>query len=128
MKTAAVKSSSNSPRGRGNAGGRGGGLEPAQIAAVARLFGVLSEESRLLILQSLRSGPASVGELVDRLGLKQANVSKQLGILLTAGVVARRQEGNRAIFSIAMPLVNDLCHLVCRGVREQAMARAEELG
>src|SRR5215471_12520222 len=91
-------------------------LGEAQLAAVADLFGVLSEPSRLRILQILQSGPASVGELVEQSGFKQANVSKQLGILLTAGIIARRQEGNRAIYSIALPLVFELCDLVCRGI------------
>ena len=103
-------------------------LAPAQLAAVAELFAVLSEESRLAILQRLKAGPASVGELVEDLAMKQANVSKQLGILAAAGVIARQQQGNRAIYSIALPLVFDLCDLVCRGVAEQAAQRAAALG
>ena len=102
-------------------------LEEAQLQAVAELFGVLSEPSRLRILQILQAGPASVGELVDESGFKQANVSKQLGILLTAGVIARKQEGNRAIYSIALPLVFDMCDLVCRGIARQAADRAAAL-
>jgi len=102
-------------------------LGTAQLQAVAELFGVLSEESRLQILQVLQSGPASVSDLVERTKLKQANASKQLGILLTAGVIARRQEGNRAIYSIAMPIVNKLCTLVCHGVARQAASRATAL-
>jgi len=102
-------------------------LEPAQLDAVADLFAVLSEPSRLRILQFLQQGPSSVSTMVDELGLKQANVSKQLGILLQAGVIARVQEGNRAIYSIALPLVFDLCHLVCESVALQASARAEAL-
>lgn len=102
-------------------------LEPAQLHAVADLFAVLSEASRLQILQLLHSGPASVGELVERSGLKQANVSKQLGILLSAGIIARRQDGNRAIYSIELPMVFDLCKLVCRGVARQAAERAAAL-
>ena len=98
-----------------------------QLTAVAQLFAVLSEVSRLRILQILQSGPASVGELIEQTGMKQANVSKQLGILLTAGVIARRPEGNRAIYSIAMPLVTDLCHLVCEGIARQAAQRAAAL-
>ncbi|HTW95651.1 MAG TPA: metalloregulator ArsR/SmtB family transcription factor [Tepidisphaeraceae bacterium] len=127
MKNAIVKRSSSAAL-RSRKGAVHPALEPAQLAAVAELFAVLSEESRLRILQSLQNGPASVGELVDELQLKQANVSKQLGILLAAGVIARRQEGNRAIFSIAMPLVHDLCGLVCRGLRQQAVERAAALG
>lgn len=88
---------------------------------------MLSEPSRLRILQILQAGPASVGELVNKSGFKQANVSKQLGMLLTAGVIARRQEGNRAIYSIALPLVFDMCDLVCRGMARQAADRAAAL-
>ena len=102
-------------------------LDLAQLQAVADLFGVLSETSRLQILQTLQKGEHSVGELVDETGLKQANVSKQLGILLSAGVIARRQEGNRAIYSIQLHLVFDLCGLVCGGIAELAAQRAETL-
>jgi DNA-binding transcriptional ArsR family regulator len=102
-------------------------LDAAQLQAVADLFDVLSEGSRLRILQILQSGPASVGELVEQSGLKQANVSKQLGILLSAGVINRCQNGNRAIYSIQLPLVFELCALVCRGIARQAEERAAVL-
>jgi len=115
-------------RSRGGAAASGArSLDAPQLEAVAGLFSALSEPSRLQILQILQNGPASVGELVERAGMKQANVSKQLGILLTAGVIARRQDGNRAIYSIVMPLVFDLCHLVCQGVARQAADRAAAL-
>jgi len=102
-------------------------LAAAQLQAVAGLFGVLSEPSRLQILQSLESGPSSVGDLAGRTGLKQANLSKQLGILLVADIIQRRQDGNRAIYSIKMPLVFDLCTLVCGGVARAAAERAAAL-
>ncbi|HEY8749010.1 MAG TPA: metalloregulator ArsR/SmtB family transcription factor [Tepidisphaeraceae bacterium] len=110
--------------------GRSGGhppLEAAQLQAVAELFGVLSEGSRLRILQILQAGPLSVGELVEQSRLKQANVSKQLGILQSAGIIDRRQDGNRAIYSIKLPLVFELCELVCHGVAKQAAERAAAL-
>ena len=103
-------------------------LDGAQLQAVAELFDVLSKASRLRILQILQNGPASVGELVERSGLKQANVSKQLGILLAARIIARRQDGNRAIYSIQLPLVFDLCELVCHGMARQAAERAALVG
>ena len=52
------------------------------------------------ILQQLQDGPASVGEIVETLGIKQANASKPLGILYQAGVLAREKAGNSAIYSI----------------------------
>lgn len=102
-------------------------LAESQLQAVAELFAVLSEPTRLSILQHLQQGPASVGEIVVSLAMKQANVSKQLGLLQHAGVVARKQDGNRAIYSIALPLVFDLCELVCGRLAEQAKQRADAL-
>ncbi|QOV89213.1 ArsR/SmtB family transcription factor [Humisphaera borealis] len=103
-------------------------LGHSQLAAVAELFGVLAEPTRLRILQMLQRGPANVGQIVEALGIKQANASKQLGVLATAGIVGRSQDGNRVIYHIAMPLVFDLCALVCNGVAEQARQRADALG
>jgi DNA-binding transcriptional ArsR family regulator len=103
-------------------------LDAARLHAVAELFAVLSEGSRLRILQLLQRGPLTVGALVEQSGLKQANMSKQLGILPSAGIIGRRQDGNRAIYSIELPLVFELCELVCRSVAEQAAARAAILG
>lgn len=102
-------------------------LGDSQIAAVADLFGVLAEPTRLRILQMLQSGPANVGQIVEELDIKQANASKQLGVLAAAGVVGRTQDGNRVVYAIAMPLVFDLCDIVCRGVAEQARERAAAL-
>lgn len=102
-------------------------LDATQLQSVADLFSLLAEPSRLRILQLLQPGPASVGELVERSGFKQANVSRQLGQLLAAGVISRKQEGNRAIYTIALPLVFDLCELVCTSVAHQAETRAAAL-
>ena len=114
--------------GVGRRGRRPGPMGPAQLAAVADLFAALAAPGRLRVLQVLQAGPAGVGDLVGRTGLKQANLSKQLATLLAAGVVARRQEGTRAIYSIDMPVVFDLCDLVCRTAARRAADRAADLG
>ncbi len=102
-------------------------LDEAQLEAVGRLFSVLSEPSRLRVLQVLQAGPSTVGTIVSETGMKQANVSKQLGILYQAGVVARKREGNAVCYSIRLPLVLELCTLVCHGLRAEAEALAQRL-
>ena len=102
-------------------------LDEAQLEVVADLFGVLSEPTRLRILQMLQDGPASVSEIMDALDIKQANASKQLGILFGAGVLGREKAGNSTIYSIRMPLVFDLCALVCDGLRDEAVAKVKLL-
>jgi DNA-binding transcriptional ArsR family regulator len=102
-------------------------LGDAQLQVVADLFATLSEPSRLRILQVLEAGPASVTQIVQATRMKQANVSKQLGILHQAGVLAREKDGNLVRYSIRLPLVFDLCALVCGSLREDARAKAKLL-
>lgn len=97
-----------------------GTLGSDQLMAVARLFSVLAEPTRLALLQELRSAPRAVGELVERLGAKQANVSKQLGVLHVAGLVGRERVGASVLYQIADPVVFELCDLVCGKIRRDA--------
>lgn len=102
-------------------------ITDTQIDAVARMLNALGEGSRLRIVRALWEGPASVGQIVEATALKQANVSKQLSILVDAGILDRRREGTSIIYFIALPLVRDLCQLVCQGARQVAAKRLEAL-
>jgi DNA-binding transcriptional ArsR family regulator len=103
------------------------GLTDDQLQATAELFAVLSEPTRLRILQVLQKGPATVSQIMQASDIKQANASKQLGILHQAGVLERARQGTQVLYSIRMPLVFDLCHLVCNSLRDDLMARARRL-
>ena len=83
------------------------------MTAVARLFAVLSEPSRLALLQALHDGGQSVGDLVEACGMKQANVSKHLAVLHDHRLVRREREGASIRYEIADPMVFSLCELVC---------------
>jgi len=88
-------------------------------ALIAQRFGVLAEPMRIRLLDALRNGPLSVGELVEATGSSQQNVSKHLGILRGAGMVRRTKEGNRAMYEITDHSVFDLCEHVCGGIRRR---------
>ena len=89
------------------------------IELVAQRFRVLGEPMRIKLLDRLREGGATVGELQEALGASQQNVSKHLGILHAAGMVSRAKDGNHICYSISDPSVFDLCDQVCGGVRRQ---------
>ena len=86
---------------------------------VAQRFRVLGEPMRIKLLDRLREGEASVGELQEALGASQQNVSKHLAILHAAGMVSRAKQGNRTLYAISDPDIFDLCNQVCGGVRRQ---------
>lgn len=86
---------------------------------IAQRFRVIGEPMRIRLLDQLRDGPATVGELRDALGTSQQNVSNHLGVLLQAAIVEREKVGNRARYSVADPSVFELCEHVCGGLRRR---------
>jgi DNA-binding transcriptional ArsR family regulator len=89
------------------------------VELIAQRFRVIGEPMRIRLLDHLREGDATVGELRDALGASQQNVSKHLGVLHQAGIVRREKRGNHAVYSIADPSVFDLCEQVCGGLRRR---------
>jgi DNA-binding transcriptional ArsR family regulator len=89
------------------------------VELIAERFRVLGEPMRITLLDTLREGEATVQELEEATGASQQNVSKHLGVLLRAGIVARRKEGNFAVYSIADEAIFSLCEQVCGGLQRQ---------
>ncbi|WP_435007745.1 ArsR/SmtB family transcription factor [Tundrisphaera lichenicola] len=87
---------------------------------IAEKFRMLSDPSRLAILRCLMSGERNVTQVVLETGRGQANVSKHLKMLAEAGLVSRRKQGLQVIYKLDDPLVERLCHLVCRTIVEDA--------
>ena len=63
-------------------------------------FAVLAEPSRRDILDLLRDGERTVGELVERLDLSQPGVSKHLRVLRDAGLVEARADAQRRYYRL----------------------------
>ena len=103
---------------------KGKSLTQAQLQAVARLFAVLSEPSRLALLQALHAGPLSVSQLLRACSMKQANVSKHLAVLHDPRLVKRQREGTSIRYEIADPMVFSLCELVCGKMERDAKSAA----
>src|SRR5512133_3474826 len=89
------------------------------VALIAERFRALSEPTRIGLLDRRGEGEASVLELTDAIGTTEQNVSKHLGVLHRAGIVARRRQGNFVYYSILDVGVFELCDSVCGGLREQ---------
>ncbi|WP_408011745.1 ArsR/SmtB family transcription factor [Pseudalkalibacillus sp. A8] len=60
----------------------------------------LAEPNRLHIVELLRDGPLTVGEIADRLGLNQPQASKHLRVLSNAGLVEVNAIANRRIYKL----------------------------
>lgn len=60
----------------------------------------LAESNRMHIVELLRQGPQTVGEIADRLGLKQPQTSKHLKVLSDSGIVEVQAQANRRIYKL----------------------------
>lgn len=88
-------------------------INDAQIERIATRFRVIGEPMRIRLLDAMRDGEATVGELVERTGASQQNVSKHLAVLHAAELVSRRQAGREVHYAISDPTVFEICEMVC---------------
>lgn len=75
-------------------------MRDAAVRACA-LMKSLSHPDRLMLLCQLSTGPHTVGELEQVLGIRQPTLSQQLGVLRDDALVSTRRDGKRIIYSIA---------------------------
>jgi DNA-binding transcriptional ArsR family regulator len=96
------------------------------LELIARRFRVIGEPMRIRILNHLRDTERSVSELVELSNASQQNVSKHLGVLLEAGIVARRKVANQSLYRIIDDTVFRLCDEVC-GTLQRRLSDLNEI-
>jgi DNA-binding transcriptional ArsR family regulator len=87
-------------------------LSKDQLDQVALRFRMLGEPMRLRILQAVCRKPRTVNEIVKAVDATQANVSKHLALLASAGILARQKNGQRVFYGMKDQLAMKLCALV----------------
>ncbi|MFV5214265.1 ArsR/SmtB family transcription factor [Azonexus caeni] len=93
---------------------------------VAHYFSLLADPTRLRILSCLCGEERPVHEVVDQVGLTQANISRHLNILYRSGVVGRRRDGNSVFYRVIDPNFVDICRTVSISVASRDIG--EHLG
>lgn len=78
----------------------------------AELCKAFSDPKRLMLVDMLRNGEATVNELTNQAGLPQAVVSRSLAVLRHYGVVQARRDGNRIYYSLTDNKIIEACDLV----------------
>lgn len=72
----------------------------ARTPTTTDAFNAVAEPHRRALLDALGDGEATVGDLVERLGLSQPQVSKHLGVLREVDLVVARVDGKRRWYRI----------------------------
>ncbi|HEV8629790.1 MAG TPA: metalloregulator ArsR/SmtB family transcription factor [Thermoanaerobaculia bacterium] len=95
---------------------------------IAHRLKALADPTRLHLLQVLGQGELCVGELVDRVGGTQANVSKHLAVLRGAGLVRGRRDGMNVYYAMEDAAALEVCRLMCGCVEREASRAMAQMG
>jgi DNA-binding transcriptional ArsR family regulator len=76
------------------------------------IFQALANPTRIAILDELRGGELTVGDIVNRLNLEQSNLSQHLAILRARQIVLARKSGNQVFYSVRDRLIFKLLDLM----------------
>lgn len=71
----------------------------------ADIFQALAHPTRIAIIEILGDRELSAGELIQTLGMEQANVSQHLAILRAKQLVVNRKAGNQVFYSVRDPII-----------------------
>jgi DNA-binding transcriptional ArsR family regulator len=98
----------------------------ARTPTTTDAFSAVAEANRRDLLDALGDGEATVGELVDRLGMSQPQVSKHLGVLRAVGLVSARADGRRRWYRVNGPALEPI-HTWVRTFERTWNARLDRL-
>ena len=98
----------------------------ARSATTTDAFNAVADASRRRLLDALGTGEATVGQLVDRLGLSQPQVSKHLGVLRAVDLVQVRVDGRRRWYRVNGPALKPV-HDWVRGFERTWNTRLDRL-
>jgi ArsR family transcriptional regulator len=101
---------------------KAGGVNPAAHHK-AKILQALAHPLRVSIFELLADGEKTVGDMVKLLGTKDANTSRHLALLRSAGLVSTRKEGLNVYYSIKMPcllpMLSCIADAICTMADEQ---------
>lgn len=86
----------------------------------------LANAKRLQIINLLKEGELSVGELVKALGVAKPNASQHLAVMRQKGILAARREGTTIYYRLATPQIIEAC-CIMRHVLAQTLAERGSL-
>ena len=87
------------------------------VKPISRVFKALADPTRRQILQDLKEGDLSAGEITARFPISGPSISRHLSILKGADLVAERREGNKIVYQLepeqVAEVVGDFLSAIC---------------
>ena len=102
-------------------------MAPTPIYQVkAEFFKTLAHPARIRVLELLRDGDRTVGELIPEVGIEASHLSQQLGIMRRANLVQSRKDGATVVYSVGNPMIFELLD-VAKQILTSSLAETRDL-
>ena len=102
-------------------------MAPTPIYQVkAEFFKTLAHPARIRVLELLRDGDRTVGELIPVVGIEASHLSQQLGIMRRANLVQSRKDGATVVYSVGNPMIFELLD-VAKKILTSSLAETRDL-
>lgn len=92
----------------------------------SEIFQALAHPTRIAIIELLWDKELSAGELIEKLGMEQANISQHLAVLRSRQLVTNRKAGNQVFYSVRDPILLEVLSLM-RTYFQRHLAEALEM-
>ncbi|HET8603437.1 MAG TPA: metalloregulator ArsR/SmtB family transcription factor [Marmoricola sp.] len=89
----------------------------------ARVCKAIADPKRLMIINELRHGPLSVGDISEALGVSQSNASQHLAVLRERGMVSTTRVGTSVFYELRSPKIVQAVDLLREFLTEDLTAR-----
>lgn len=94
----------------------------------ARVCKAIADPKRLMIINELRDGPLSVGDLCEALGISQSNASQHLAVLRERGLVSTNRVGTSVYYTLRSPKIVQAVDLLREFLTEDLAERGRLSG
>lgn len=92
----------------------------------AEFFKTLGHPVRIRVLELLRDGERSVGDLLNEMKIESSHLSQQLGVLRRSNIVRTRKEGSTVFYSVSEPRLFTLME-VAKAIITSSLTETREL-
>jgi ArsR family transcriptional regulator, arsenate/arsenite/antimonite-responsive transcriptional repressor len=82
------------------------------VGEADNVFRALSDPTRREIIQLLRRGPLTSGEIADHFPVAWATISRHLGVLRDAGIITGEKNGNSVSYELNATVLQELVEII----------------
>ena len=74
---------------------------------MSKVFRALSDDTRRRVLELLRQGPMSAGDLADQFSVSKPTMSAHFAVLREAGLVVSEKRGTSVVYALQLSVLED---------------------